>query len=85
MKTALITGINGMDGSHLADLLLDKGYEVFGIERESDRTNTKHLEGKVTFLKGDLTNQNSLLECIKKSNLILQLSQSTEKNLAMRG
>jgi GDPmannose 4,6-dehydratase len=68
MKTALITGINGMDGSHLADLLLEKGYKVFGIEKESNRTNTKHLEGKVTFLKGDLTNQNSLLECIKNSN-----------------
>ena len=35
MKTALITGINGMDGSHLADLLLNKGYEVWGIERRS--------------------------------------------------
>ena len=33
MKTALITGINGMDGSHLADLLLTKGYNVFGMER----------------------------------------------------
>ena len=35
MKRALITGINGMDGSHLADLLLKKGYEVFGMERRS--------------------------------------------------
>ena len=43
MKTALITGVNGMDGSHLADLLLEKGYEVFGVERRSsvkNRTNT---------------------------------------------
>ena len=32
-KVALITGINGMDGSHLADLLLGKGYEVYGVER----------------------------------------------------
>jgi GDPmannose 4,6-dehydratase len=47
MKTALITGINGMDGSHLADFLLEKGYKVFGMERHSsikNRTNTKHLE-----------------------------------------
>ena len=47
MTTALITGINGMDGSHLADLLLNKGYEVFGIERRSsskNRINTEHLE-----------------------------------------
>ena len=35
MKRALITGINGMDGSHLADFLLTKGYEVFGMERRT--------------------------------------------------
>ena len=35
MKRVLITGINGMDGSHLADLLLEKGYEVYGMERRS--------------------------------------------------
>jgi len=71
MKTALITGINGMDGSHLADFLLDKGYKVYGVERRSsskNRTNTEHLEGKVTFLQGDLTDQNSLLRCLKESN-----------------
>lgn len=70
-KTALITGINGMDGSHLADLLLEKGYKVYGVERRSsskNRTNTEHLEGKVTFLQGDLTDQNSLLRCLKESN-----------------
>tara|TARA_B100000287_G_scaffold419982_1_gene458837 strand:+ start:3864 stop:4829 length:966 start_codon:yes stop_codon:yes gene_type:complete len=71
MKRALITGINGMDGSHLADFLLDKGYEVFGMERRSsskNRTNTSHLESKVTFLNGDLTDQNSLVRCIRESN-----------------
>jgi len=71
MKRALITGINGMDGSHLADLLLSKNYTVFGMERRSsskNRTNTLHLEGKVTFLQGDLTDQNSLLRCLKESN-----------------
>ena len=69
MKTALITGINGMDGSHLADFLLEKGYMVFGMERRTsypNRLNTKHLEGKVTFVNGDLTDQNSLLRCIKE-------------------
>ena len=58
MKRALITGINGMDGSHLADLLLEKGYEVYGMERRSsskNRTNTEHLEGRIIFLNGDLT------------------------------
>ena len=71
MKRALITGINGMDGSHLADLLLEKGYEVYGMERRTsspNRTNTKHLEGKITFINGDLTDQNSLLRCLKESD-----------------
>ena len=71
MKIALITGINGMDGSHLADLLLSKNYKVFGMERRSssrNRINTSHLENKVTFLQGDLTDQNSLLRCLKESN-----------------
>ena len=68
---ALITGINGMDGSHLADLLLTKGYKVFGMERRTsspNRTNTKHLENKITFLNGDLTDQNSLVRCLKEAN-----------------
>ena len=71
MRRALITGINGMDGSHLADLLLEKGYEVFGMERRTsspNRRNSKHLEGKITFLTGDLTDQNSLRRCLVKSN-----------------
>ena len=70
-KTALITGINGMDGSHLADLLLEKEYEVYGMERRSsskNRINTSHLEGKITFVNGDLTDQNSLVRCLKESN-----------------
>ena len=44
MKRALITGITGMDGSHMADFLLEKGYKVFGMERRSstpNRENTK--------------------------------------------
>tara|TARA_R100001126_G_C4866701_1_gene170653 strand:- start:19 stop:1002 length:984 start_codon:yes stop_codon:yes gene_type:complete len=70
-KTAFITGINGMDGSHLADLLLTKGYKVYGMERRSsvpNRENSKHLEDKITFLNGDLTDQNSLLRCLKECN-----------------
>ena len=71
MKRALITGVNGMDGSYLADLLLEKDYEVYGMERRSsskNRTNTGHLEGKVTFVNGDLTDQNSLVRCLRESN-----------------
>ena len=69
MKTTLITGINGMDGSHLADFLLEKNYIVYGMERRTsypNRLNTKHLEGKIAFVNGDLTDQNSLLRCIKE-------------------
>ena len=71
MKTAFITGINGMDGSHLADLLLTKGYKVYGMERRSSNVsdiNTKHLKDKITILNGDITDQNSLLRCLKESN-----------------
>ena len=70
MKRALITGVNGMDGSHLADILLEKGYKVFGVERRSsvkNRTNTRHLENNPNFewVVGDLSDQNSLLRCLK--------------------
>jgi GDPmannose 4,6-dehydratase len=71
MKTALITGINGMDGSHLADLLLTRGYKVYGMERRSSNvndTNTRHLRDKIITLNGDMTDQNSLLRCLKESN-----------------
>ena len=71
MKRALITGITGMDGSHLADFLLDKGYEVFGMERRTstkNRVNTSHLENKITFLMGDLTDQSSLFRVLEQSD-----------------
>jgi GDPmannose 4,6-dehydratase len=70
-KTALITGINGMDGSHLADFLLEKGYTVYGLERRSsseNRINILHIQYKVKFIKGDLTDQNSLLRALKEAN-----------------
>ena len=71
MKRALITGINGMDGSFLAEFLLEKGYKVYGMERSTsspNRTNTSHLQDKITFVTGDLTDQNSLVRCLKESN-----------------
>ena len=71
MKRALITGINGQDGGFLAEFLLEKGYEVFGMERRSStkvRLNTSHLENKITFVNGDLTDQNSLLRCLEESD-----------------
>src|SRR5712672_2498736 len=44
-KRALVTGITGQDGSYLAELLLSKGYEVYGIVRRSSSFNTERLEG----------------------------------------
>lgn len=72
MNTALITGINGQDGSYMADFLLAKGYKVYGMERRASgksRENTKHLENHPNFhfIVGDLSDQNSLLRCLKTS------------------
>ena len=72
MKKALITGVNGMDGSHLADFLLEKGYIVYGVERRSsvkNRTNTLHLERNENFhfLTADMTDQNSLYRALRDS------------------
>lgn len=68
MKRALITGITGQDGSYLAELLLGKGYEVFGMVRRSsvekfDRI--QHIRDKVNLVQGDLTDQSSLDEAVK--------------------
>ena len=70
-KSALITGINGMDGSHLADLLLSKNYEVFGLERRTsmpNRHNLEHIEDKITFITGDMTDKASLERALTISN-----------------
>lgn len=67
-KRALITGITGMDGSHLADLLLEKNYRVFGLVRRSSLFNTEridHIRDKLDLEYGDLTDTSSLTELIK--------------------
>ena len=67
-KRALITGITGMDGSHLADFLLTKDYEVFGLVRRVSTpniVNIAHILDKINLLNGDLTDQNSLLRALK--------------------
>ena len=67
-KRALITGITGMDGSHLADFLLAKDYEVFGLVRRVSTpniVNIAHILDKINLLNGDLTDQNSLLRALK--------------------
>ena len=71
MKKALITGITGQDGSYLAELLLEKGYEVHGITRRASISNTAridHLIAKnaITLHDGDLTDSSSLMNIIGK-------------------
>ena len=66
-KRALITGITGQDGSYLAELLLDKGYEVYGIARRLSAPNSwriDHILDRVTVRPGDLLDQLSLLKVI---------------------
>ena len=67
MKTALITGITGQDGSYLAELLLEKGYAVHGVVRRASLANTAridHLLGRVTLHDGDLSDSSSLIRII---------------------
>ena len=67
-KKVLITGITGQDGSYLAEFLLSKGYQVFGLERRSsvkNRENIKQIEDKITVISGDLLDQNSLIRALQ--------------------
>ncbi|MEM4307475.1 MAG: GDP-mannose 4,6-dehydratase [Thermoplasmata archaeon] len=69
-KIAFITGITGQDGSYLAELLLSKGYEVYGLVRRLSVPNTKNIEhilDKITLLDGDLTDQGSLIAALTVS------------------
>ena len=67
-KRALITGITGQDGSYLAELLLEKGYEVFGLVRRSSTVNFErisHLQDKIELISGDLLDQKSLISALQ--------------------
>ena len=67
-RVALITGITGQDGSYLAELLLEKGYEVHGIVRRTSLINTHridHIFDRITLHYGDLTDALSLTSIIK--------------------
>ena len=67
MKKALITGLTGQDGSYLAELLLTKGYQVFGLVRRSSGSNLDrigHLSDRIQLLSGDLLDQTSLMDVI---------------------
>ena len=70
MKNALITGIAGQDGSYLAELLLEKGYNVYGIMRRKavvDYGNVEHIKDKIHFIYADMTDVVSLINAMKIS------------------
>jgi GDPmannose 4,6-dehydratase len=67
-RRALITGITGQDGSYLADLLLDKGYEVHGMVRRASTEKfdrIEHLRDRLTLHQGDLLDQSSLVDTLR--------------------
>src|SRR5258708_530142 len=69
MPTALITGITGQDGSHLAELLLAKGYRVSGMVRRASTENfqrIEHLRGRVELYQGDLLDQTSIARVLEQ-------------------
>jgi GDPmannose 4,6-dehydratase len=68
-KRALITGITGQDGSYLAELLLEKGYEVYGLTRRLSAANywrIEHLLDRLTLIPGDLLDQLSLIRVLER-------------------
>ena len=71
MKRALITGVTGQDGSYLAELLLEKGYEVHGVVRRASTETFEriaHLSGKIHLHQADLLDQLSIIDVIKQSD-----------------
>ncbi|MBM7573509.1 GDP-mannose 4,6-dehydratase [Aquibacillus albus] len=70
MKRALVTGVTGQDGSYLAELLLSKGYEVYGLRRRTSTPNyenVEHIKDRIVWIEGDLTDLASLIEAIRMS------------------
>ncbi|MBE3092153.1 MAG: GDP-mannose 4,6-dehydratase [Chloroflexi bacterium] len=70
MVRVLVTGITGQDGSYLAEFLLDKGYEVYGMVRRSSVENfnrIEHIRDKLKFVQADLLDQLSIIDAIKES------------------
>jgi len=69
-RRALITGVTGQDGSYLAELLLEKGYEVFGMVRRASTENFErisHLVDRVTLVQADLLDPSSLTEALQEA------------------
>ena len=69
MKKAVITGVTGQDGSYLADFLLEKGYEVFGMVRRSSTETFErisHIKDKITLKQADLLDELSLIKLMEE-------------------
>ena len=67
-RRALITGITGQDGSYLAELLLEKGYEVSGMTRRASTENVErigHLTDRISLIQGDLLDPHSLVSALR--------------------
>jgi GDPmannose 4,6-dehydratase len=77
MKTALITGVTGQDGSYLAELLLDKGYEVHGVKRRASSLNSQRIDhlyvdphvpdARFHLHYGDMTDSTNLLRIVQQT------------------
>lgn len=70
MKSAIITGVTGQDGSYLAELLLEKGYHVYGIKRRTSDLhygNCEHLKKEIDFIYADMTDESSLITAVQKA------------------
>lgn len=71
MRRALVTGITGQDGSYLAEVLLEKGYEVYGLVRRASTVNVErihHIREHIHLIQGDLLDQPSLIEALQESH-----------------
>ncbi len=69
-KKALVTGLTGQDGSYLAELLVDKGYQVYGLVRRSSTSNlvrVSHFTDDINIISGDLLDQPSLMDAIAQA------------------
>lgn len=89
MRSALITGITGQDGSYLTELLLQKGYRVTGLVRRASTPNTHridHLTERLTLLPGDLLDGDSLLDAVIRSapDEVYHLAAQSDVGLSFR-
>jgi GDPmannose 4,6-dehydratase len=69
MKTALITGVTGQDGSYLAEFLLEQGYNVIGMVRRTSTVNfdrIRHIQNQITIAQGDLLDQVSMIDILRE-------------------